>query len=129
MDASTTAQIFSWAAITLSVLTAFASAGALYYRNIATAQKDAQIERLKPRTISEEQKTALGKRLGGSTGTVAFIYRLMDGEGKDFAHQMADAFSAAGWQVASNAGNSLNDFPDTWWLRSAIKEWLTRLRK
>jgi hypothetical protein len=118
MSTALLSQMFSWLAVGLTLLAALTSAIALHYRNLAAAEsdalaakKDAEIAQLKPRRLSNAQKQILISRASLEKGTVAFMHRLMDGEGKDFSQQMADAFKAAGWVVRSIAGNSLNDFP------------------
>jgi hypothetical protein len=101
----------SWAAIVLPLLTIIASAGALYTRNVLAARSAATIAMLEPWKVSAEQKAKIKSRVSSLAGKIAFITRLMDGEGKDFAEQLAATFKDAGWTIASIAGNSLNDLP------------------
>ena len=103
-------QLFSWIAIGCSILAALSTALALHYRTVSAEEKDAEISRLKPRTLSDAQRAFLRARLAEQKGTVEFIYRLVDGEGHDYARDLGATFTDAGWQVASIAGNSLNDF-------------------
>jgi len=104
-------QIFSWTAIACSVLAAVSGALALHYRTTAGKQQAAEINRLKPRSLRDDQLNKLLVQLSQRQGTVGFIYRLMDGEGKDYSEALGKVFVKAGWRVASSAGNSLNDFP------------------
>jgi hypothetical protein len=110
MTPGTLSQLFSWSAIVCSVLAALSTAFALHYKTVAAGQQAHEIASLKPRTLSEAQKSALRKSLAARSGTVGFIHRLMDGEGQDFTKDLGSVFTDAGWHVASSAGNSLNDF-------------------
>jgi len=110
MNAGTLATVFQWTAIVLTFAAVLAQAGAAYYRNVASAQSAAEIATLKGRSLSEQQKAILHRELSKASGPVGFNYRLMDGEGHDFANQLAEVFRLAGWDVRHIAGNSLNDF-------------------
>ena len=120
MTPSFLSQAFSWSAIICSVLAAISTGLALHYRTLAGRQQSAEIASLKPRMLSESQILKLKASLSGRQGTVGFIYRLMDGEGKDYAESLSAAFKEAGWNVASLAGNSLNDF--TGYIVPAVSE-------
>jgi hypothetical protein len=111
MTPGSLSQLFSWAAITFSILAALSTGLALHFRTLSSKAQNDEINRLKPRNITDTQKSALKKRLAETKGTVGFISRLMDGEGRDFAQELAGVFTEAGWTVHSIAGNSLNDFP------------------
>lgn len=111
MGPGTLSQVFSWAAISFSIAAALSTAFALHFRTVSAEQKDAEIRKLQPRTLTDSQKATLQSRLSERIGTVAFIFRLMDGEGNDYAHELATVFRSSGWEVSSVAGNSLNDFP------------------
>jgi hypothetical protein len=110
MTAGGLSQLFSWIAIGCSILAALSTALALHYRSVSAKEKDAEINRLKPRALSDSQRAGLRIRLAERKGTVGLIYRLMDGEGSDYARDLAATFTDAGWKVASIDGNSLNDF-------------------
>lgn len=101
----------SWATIILPLLAVAASAGVLYTRSILNARTATEISALKPWALSPDQAEKLTQELGAFTGKISFIHRLMDGEGRDFAGQLASTFKASGWTVGTIAGNSLNDLP------------------
>jgi hypothetical protein len=76
------------------------------------SRQNTEIETLKPwRLSSEQQKTLLEEIRAFPAGTIAFAYRVMDGEGKDFAEQLAEIFKSAGWSIGGIGGSSLNDLP------------------
>src|ERR1700730_3760660 len=102
----------SWAAIALPLLTVVASAGALYTRSILNARAAAELDSLKPWRLSADQRTKLTEELRLlPAGRVVFSHRLMDGDGRDFAEELAAAFEAVGWSLGGIGGSSLNDLP------------------
>ena len=56
MSAGVMSAIFSWTAIIFSVLAALSTALALHYRTISSRQQTAEINSLKPRSVSPEQR-------------------------------------------------------------------------
>jgi hypothetical protein len=102
-------QILKWTVAVLPFALAFAGVGALITNNMINARKDAEIQSLKPRAISETQRRELLHRLTNSHGRVGFMTRLMDAESGDYADQLADIFKAAGWDIAPTVKTSLND--------------------
>jgi hypothetical protein len=111
MNAGTLSTVFQWVAITLTLFAVLAQGMSAYYRNLASRETSDEIARLRGRTISEQQKTVLTSRLSKTRAPIGFNYRLMDGEGLDFANQLADVFRVLGWEVRHVAGNFLDDFP------------------
>ena len=118
MTVDTVSQILRWTAAIFSTLAAFSTIGFLVTSNIISKrdtairkQKDAEIEMLKPRSLSAEQKSKLQAALQGQQGTVGFISKLMDGESLDFAEALEAEFRAAGWTVQPTAKTSVNEFP------------------
>jgi hypothetical protein len=76
------------------------------------SRQNADIDRLKPWRVSDNEAKKLQTALASiAPGKLAFAYRLMDGQGKDFADQLAGIFRAAGWLIGGIGGSSLNDFP------------------
>jgi hypothetical protein len=104
-------QILKWTVAVLPFALAFAGVGALITGNIITTQKEAEIQSLKPRAVTETQRRDLLHRLNNSHGRVGFMTRLMDAESGDYADQLADIFKAAGWDIAPTVKTSLNDLP------------------
>lgn len=104
-------QVFSWAAVALTLLAALASGGVIVTGKMIETKKDAQIAALSPRELTAVQRTTLLEQIRPVPGKVAFISRLMDGEGHEYAAQLAQLFSSAGWTVVSIAGNSLAELP------------------
>jgi hypothetical protein len=79
---------------------------------IISRQSD-EIEAIKPWHLSDDQQKRVKEELHSLVPKkIAFIYRLMDGDGKDFAEQLATIFKASGWEVGGIGGNSLNDLPN-----------------
>jgi hypothetical protein len=75
------------------------------------SRQNTEIEHLKPWSLSETQANTLRAGLSSfSPGTVAFAYRLMDGEGKGFADQLSAIFKTPGWSIGGSGGSSLNTF-------------------
>ncbi|WP_341895429.1 hypothetical protein [Ferrovibrio terrae] len=111
MNLITIHSFLSWSAQIFAVLTALAAVGAYYTGNIISEKKDTEIAALKPRTLSDTQRATLENILRSRVGTVGFMSRLMDGEGIDYANQLAEVFRQAGWNVVSIAGNHLADLP------------------
>jgi hypothetical protein len=102
----------SWAAIILPLLTVAASAGALYTHSILNTRAAAEIEALKPWRLSDEQQRKLMEELRSfQAGKIAFAHRVMDGEGREFAEQLAGIFKSVGWSIGGIGGSSLNDLP------------------
>jgi hypothetical protein len=104
-------QIFRLSAVILPFFLAFVGFGALITGNIINARKDAEIQLLKPRSISEKQKTDLLQGLRNTRGRIGVISRLMDGESADYADQIAAVFAAAQWTIAPPVRSSTNDLP------------------
>jgi hypothetical protein len=70
------------------------------------------IDTLKPWHLSDDQQKNLTEELRSfSAGKILFAHRLMDGEGEDFAEQLAAIFKASGWSIVGIGGNSLNELP------------------
>ncbi|WP_316228656.1 hypothetical protein [Bradyrhizobium sp. SZCCHNR1045] len=95
--------------IAIPVLIAACSAIALYAGVLARGQQEKELAKLRPRSLSESQRAELKTRLPKSTPPIRIVYRMMDGEGKDYSDQLASAIKEAGGSVLSVAGNSLND--------------------
>ena len=121
MDAQAWSNIFSWAsvivplvaglvmarnrfsriAIAVPFLLASISGGALYFRNVVAAQKDVQLERLKPRTISAKQRAQIVELLKPdriSKGRV-LINPGMEGEAWQFGEDIKITLKEAGFEV------------------------------
>jgi hypothetical protein len=76
------------------------------------SRQNAEIETLKPWRLSGEQQEKLAQELRSfSAGKIGFAHRVMDGEGRDFAEQLAAIFRSAGWSIVGIGGSSLNDLP------------------
>ena len=84
--------------------------------NLQTAalrQAERTIDTLKPWHLYKDQREKLTEALRSfPVGKIVFAHRLMDGEGKDFAEQLATIFDALGWSIVGIGGSSLNDLPD-----------------
>lgn len=104
-------QIFSWAAIGLTIFAAIASGGALVTGKYLDQQKNAKIVELQPRTLTDTQKKKLLEIVAKQPGRIGFVSRLMDGESSDFADLLTSVFTEAGWTIAPTIRTSLNDFP------------------
>jgi hypothetical protein len=121
VNAQTWSNVFSWAAIlvplvtglvmarkrlpTLEVLVplliAAIAAGALYFRNVSTGEKDAQIEHLKARAISAKQHAQIVELLKPDRifkGRV-IINPAMEGEAWHFGEEIKATLKDAGFQV------------------------------
>jgi len=73
----------------------------------------AEIQTLQPWHLSGDQQKKLSEELHSfSPGNVVLTHRLMDGEGEDFAEEIAAIFKSAGWSIGGIGGSSLNDLPD-----------------
>ena len=58
---------------------------------------------VEPRTLSDQHKVTLRKLLEPLPNKqIHIVSRMMDGEGKDFATELADVFRAAGWEAHLN---------------------------
>lgn len=77
-------------------------------RDKVAAQKEAEIGKLKPRTLSDAQRVTLIEKLKGQH--IGMVTPLMDGEARDYAEALGAALRAAGWDVAPINGQSLNTF-------------------
>jgi hypothetical protein len=97
--------------IAVPIFIGTASALALYVGVLARDKQSQELAKLKPRSVSESQRAELKKRFPKDTPPIRIVYRLMDGEGKDYSDQLASAIRDAGGTVPSIAGNSLNDLP------------------
>lgn len=112
MSSGNLATIFQWVAIILGAFGVMAQGSALYFRNIASAESAAEIARLKGRVLTPAQRAKFVETLGAPPPAAIIInHRLMDGEGNDFATQIADAFRLAGWNLGNVAGNLLMENP------------------
>jgi hypothetical protein len=111
LNLETLNPFFKWTAAVLPFALAFAGVGALITGNKIAARKDAEIQALKHRTVSEEQRIKLLDRLRHVRGKIGFMSRLMDGESGDYAAQLAGKFKEAGWEIAPMLRHSLNDLP------------------
>jgi hypothetical protein len=76
---------------------------------VARNQRARALAQLQARSLSEEQRTELKRRLPKDIPPIRIVYRLLDGGGKDFSEQLGAAIKDAGGTVLSIAGNSLND--------------------
>lgn len=113
MDVNLLFQTFSWATLLFAILAALASGGMVLSGKAIETKREAQIAALRPRELTTAQKTKLLEQIRIIPGKVAFISRLTDGEGHNYAAQLAQLFSNAGWAVVSIAGNHLADLPGT----------------
>jgi hypothetical protein len=104
-------QIFRWTAVILPFVLAFVGVGALITGNIITSRKDAEIQLLKPRVVSDSQRQNLLRYLANIHGKIGFITHMLDGESEDCAKQLTSIFKAGGWEIAPTVKNSLNDLP------------------
>jgi hypothetical protein len=95
--------------IGVPIFVAGASIAALYSGILARSQQSQELAKLRPRSLSDSQRADFKKRFSKETPTIRIIYRLMDGEGKDYSDQIASAIRGAGGTVASVVGNSLSD--------------------
>lgn len=74
---------------------------------------ETRLKAVQPRSISESQRETLIETLGTIKGhRVAFITRLMDSEGADFARELGIAFNQAGWEVGQTNKTWLDDSID-----------------
>jgi hypothetical protein len=87
-----------WRAKGLLVLGCVLAMGvaAQYYVN---ARKDAEIELLKPRHVSDAQKNRLSTALTTRRGRIGFKSKFLDGESFSYAVQLQDVFRSARWEV------------------------------
>jgi hypothetical protein len=95
--------------ITVPFLIAIVAVAARYSGVVARNQQTQELSQLNPRSLSDSQRAELKKRLPKDTPPIRIIYRLMDGEGKDFSEHLASAIKDAGGSVEAIVGNSLND--------------------
>ncbi len=63
MDAQFWATVLPWATIIFSVLALASTGGSIIARDKVAAQKDAEISKLQPRKISNEQRANLIEKL------------------------------------------------------------------
>jgi hypothetical protein len=75
----------------------------------ARGRQAQELAKLTPRSLSDQQRAELKKRFSKDTPPIRIVYRLMDGEGKDFSEEIASALRDAGGTVRSIAGGSLAD--------------------
>jgi hypothetical protein len=88
-------------AIAVPFLLAAISGGALYFRNVVTAEKDAQLENLKARTISAKQRAQIVELLMPDRiikGRV-LINPAMEGEAWQFGEDIKNTLKEAGFEV------------------------------
>jgi hypothetical protein len=121
MNAQTWLTLFSWAAVVVPLITglitirnkgpalaiaaqffvATISGGSLYLRNVVSAEKDAQFEHLKPRTVNGKQRAQIVDLLKPdkvSKGRV-LINPAMEGEAWHFGEEIKATLKDAGFQV------------------------------
>ena len=87
--------------------------GAFIVSNRIGNLQTAEIQTLQPWHLLEDQQKKLTEELHSlSPGNVVFSHRLMDGDGEDYAKEIAAIFKSAGWSIGGIGGSSLNDLPD-----------------
>jgi len=99
-------------AIVLMALSLISAIGIWYTGRIVGSERQKQITALQPRSLSEIQRTQLIESLSLLKGhSVVFVTRLMDGESANYAAQLEEAFTEAGWNVGPMNRTLLEDFP------------------
>jgi hypothetical protein len=110
MDAQFWSTVLPWATVAFSVL-ALASTGAgIIARDRVAAAKSAELQKLQPRKITEQQRATLIENLKANPSKVGMVTPLMDGEALDYAEALIEVFKAAGWDVVPTNSQSLNSF-------------------
>lgn len=98
--------------VTVPIVIAIISTAAFSSGRVASSQQSRQLEKLKPRYVSGQQRAELKQRFPKRMPPIRIKYRLMDGEGKDYSEMLAAAIRGAGGTVLSVAGGSLADLRD-----------------
>jgi len=110
MDAQFWSTVLPWATVVFSVLALVATGGSIIARDKVAAQKNEEIRKLQPRTITDKQRAALIEKLKSHPSKVGLVTPLMDGEARDYAEALGTVFKEAGWEVTPVNGQSLNTF-------------------
>jgi hypothetical protein len=92
-------QIFQYTGILASALALLSGIGIVLTSRIIDQRKDAEIRRLHPRTISDDQKQRLLSALAGRTGRIGVSTKILDGEAADYGDAIAGVFREAGWEI------------------------------
>jgi hypothetical protein len=104
-------QIFQFTGIIASALALLSGIGIVLTSRIIDQRKDAEIRRLHPRTISDDQRRRIISALGGRTGRIGVSTKMLDGEAADYGDAIAAVFRDAGWEIAPPNRLLLLDLP------------------
>jgi len=104
-------QIFQYTGILASALALLSGIGIVLTSRIIDQRKDAEIRRLHPRTISDDQKQRLLSALAGRTGRIGVSTKMLDGEAEDYGDAIAGVFREAGWEIMPANRLLLLDLP------------------
>jgi len=108
---------FAWAAIIAAVLTTISTVGLWWTGSILDHRKQQEISnlrsslsKLQPRTLTTAQRQKLISELSGrEKSKVGFSTKMLDGEAKHFAEQLAEVLKGVGWTVVEPMNSTLLD--------------------
>jgi hypothetical protein len=104
-------QIFQFTGILASALALLSGIGIVLTSRIIDQRKEAEIRRLHPRTISDDQRRRIISALGGRTGRIGVSTKMIDGEAADYGDAIAAVFRDAGWEIVPPNRLLLLDLP------------------
>jgi hypothetical protein len=88
--------IFQFMAMAGSALALISVVGIFFTSRVVDAGKDAEIQRLKPRSLTDDQKNRLRTIVASKKARIGISSKLLDGESADFADQISAVFREAG---------------------------------
>ena len=103
-------SVLPWATVVFSLLALVSTGASIVARDRVAEQKAAEINKLKPRVITDTQRSTLIDKLKSRPAKIGLVTPLMDGEARDYAESLGSAFKEAGWEVAPVNAQSLNTF-------------------
>jgi hypothetical protein len=103
--------IFQFMAMAGSALALISVVGIFFTSRVVDAGKDAEIQRLKPRSLTDDQKNRLRTIVASKKARIGISSKLLDGESADFADQISAVFREAGWEIVPPNRTSMLDLP------------------